>query len=61
MADERKPFENCPTCGTPLIDGQHALVLYFDSEEAYRAAAALLKAALPQRFKAYSTEGEIDG
>ena len=55
------PFHNCPCCGIPQIDDKHALVLYFASADDCREAVAAFKEALPQSFRAYAMEGEIDG
>ena len=45
MADA--PFHTCPTCGTPKIEGSHALVLYFRNDTDREEFAAVVKAEMP--------------
>lgn len=41
------PFQTCPTCGTPKVDGSHALVIYFANERERDDLATIIKAELP--------------
>jgi hypothetical protein len=62
MATETKPpFTKCRACGLPQIADAHTLVLYFPSADDCRQVARDLQDALPQNFRAYTTDGEVDG
>ena len=42
-----RPFNECPTCGTPQIDEAHTLVLYFKNPQDREDFAALVKSEMP--------------